>query len=91
VSAITVVHYPLFLNPSPYLATDKNHSNKQTHTHTDRVDSTRKELHNNKALRTIPMDLAEEVNGMYRLLDLVDESGSNGCGNEQFQDALPAG
>lgn len=30
--------------------------------------------------RTVPIDLAEKVNGMYRLLDVVSESGSNGHG-----------
>jgi len=35
------------------------------------------------------MDLAEEIKGMYRLLDLISESGSNGCGNQHFPDALP--
>ena len=30
------------------------------------------------------MDLAEMIKGMYRLLDLISESGSNGCGNETF-------
>jgi hypothetical protein len=29
---------------------------------------------------TVPMDLAEKIKGMYRLLDLISESGSNGCG-----------
>ena len=26
------------------------------------------------------IDLAEKIKGMYRLLDLIEESGSNGCG-----------
>jgi hypothetical protein len=26
------------------------------------------------------VDLADEVEGMYRLMDLISESGSNGCG-----------
>jgi len=34
---------------------------------------------NNKAHQPLPMDLAEDVKGMYRLLDLISESGSNGC------------
>jgi hypothetical protein len=37
-----------------------------------------------------PMDLAEKIKGMYRLLDLISESGSNGCGNEPFLDSLLA-
>jgi hypothetical protein len=36
----------------------------------------------------LPMDLAEKIKGMYRLLDLISESGSNGCGNEPFPDSL---
>jgi hypothetical protein len=35
-----------------------------------------------KAHQPLPMDLAEEIKGMYRLLDLISESGSNGCGND---------
>ena len=35
------------------------------------------------------MDLAEEIKGMYRLLDLISESGSNGCGNKHFPDMPP--
>jgi len=51
-------------------------------------DSVGKELHNNRVRRPLAMDLAEEIRGMYRLLGLVCESGSNGCGNEHSQDAL---
>jgi len=39
---------------------------------------------------TQPMDLADKIKGMYRLLDLISESGSNGCGNEPFLDSLLA-
>jgi hypothetical protein len=45
----------------------------------------------NKAPPPPSMDLAQEIKGMYRLLDLISESGSNGCGNEHFPDALPMG
>jgi hypothetical protein len=37
---------------------------------------------------TLPMDLAEKIKGMYRLLDLISESGSNGCGNYPFPVSL---
>ena len=37
---------------------------------------------------TLPMDLAEKIKGMYRQLDLISESGSNGCGNKPFPDLL---
>ena len=37
---------------------------------------------------TLPIDLAEKIKGMYRLLDLISESRSNGCGNEPFPDSL---
>ena len=46
------------------------------------MDSARKEGQNNKIPPPVPMDLAERIKGMYRLLDLISESGSNGCGNE---------
>ena len=36
------------------------------------------------------MDLAEKIKGMYRLLDLINESGSNGCGNKLFSNLLLA-
>jgi len=36
----------------------------------------------------LPIDLVEKIQGMYRLLDLISESGSNGCGNEPFPDLL---
>ena len=39
---------------------------------------------------TLSMDLAENIKGMYRLLDLISESGSNGCGNKLFLDLLLA-
>ena len=35
---------------------------------------------NNRVASPLSMDLAEEIKGMYRLLDLISESGSNGCG-----------
>lgn len=35
---------------------------------------------NDVDLEPIPVDLADEVEGMYRLMDLISESGSNGCG-----------
>ena len=38
----------------------------------------------------LSMDLAEEIKGMYRLLDVISEYGSNGCGNGPF-DTLPVG
>ena len=70
-------------------------SNAQTRTPTGPIrlealdsDSVGKEFHNNRVPRPLAMDLAEEIRGMYRLLDLVSESGSNGCGNEHSQDAL---
>ena len=49
------------------------------------VESVGEELHSNRDSWPLPMDLADKVKGMYRLLDLVSESGSNGCGNEHPQ------
>lgn len=43
----------------------------------------------NRAPPSLSLDLAKEIKGMYRLLDLINEAGSNGCGNEHFPDALP--
>jgi hypothetical protein len=70
--------------------TDEKPSNVQTHTHIGRVDSAGKVSHNNRVRVSRPLakDLAKEIKGMYRLLDLISESGSNGCGKEPSQDAL---
>jgi hypothetical protein len=38
------------------------------------------QYHQPPLTRVIPVDLAQKVNGMYRLLDVVSESGSNGHG-----------
>ncbi len=37
---------------------------------------------NDYELAPIPVDLADDVEGMYRLMDLISESGSNGYGKE---------
>ena len=47
-------------------------------------DTGRKNEQNNRVPRPLPLDLVEGINGMYRLLDLISESGSNGCGKELF-------
>jgi hypothetical protein len=52
--------------PSSYAKTDQY--NVQT------------QYHQAPSTRTIPVDLAGKVNGMYRLLDVFGESGSNGHG-----------
>ena len=36
----------------------------------------------------LSMDLAEEIKGLYRLLDVISEIGSNGCGNGHFRHAI---
>ena len=36
----------------------------------------------------LSMDLAEEIKGLYRLLDVISEYGSNGCGNKHIQHAI---
>jgi hypothetical protein len=86
-------HYcrSLFLS-SIFSGVDEKQSNTTIHTYPGHVDSDRhsagKVLFNDTASQLFTMDLAEEIRGMYRLLDLVSESGSNGCGNEHPQDAL---
>ena len=40
---------------------------------------------NDDDLAPIPGDLADEVEGMYRLMDLISESGSNGYGEDPFR------
>ena len=52
--------------PSSYAKTDQHNVQSQ--------------YHQPPSTRTIPVDLAGKVNGMYRLLDVVSESGSNGLG-----------
>lgn len=77
---------------SIFSGVDEKHSNATIHTHPSHVDPDRRSagkiLYNDTASQPLAMDLAEEIGGMYRLLDLVNESGSNGCGNEHPQDAL---
>jgi hypothetical protein len=40
---------------------------------------------NDVDLEPIPVDLADEVEGMYRLMDLISESGSHGYGKGPFK------
>ena len=58
------------------IGTDENASNS----HQNDSRTIRDPLH-------ISMDLAEEIKGLHRLLDLISEHGSNGCGNGHFRDA----
>ena len=77
---------------SNFSGVDEMHSNTKIHTHTGYVDldchSAGKVSYNDTVHQLLAMDLAEEIRGMYHLLDLVNESGSNGCGNEHSQDVL---
>ena len=43
----------------------------------------------NGNIQPLPLDLAMAVKGMYRLLDLINESGSNGYGKELAQIMVP--
>jgi hypothetical protein len=52
--------------PSSYTKTDQHNVQSQ--------------YHQPPSTRIIPVDLAGKVNGMYRLLDVVGESGNNGHG-----------
>ncbi len=40
------------------------------------------QVKNDDEVAPISQDLADEVDGMYRLMDLISESGSNGYGKE---------
>lgn len=42
------------------------------------LDASQIQDRNDDELAPIPVDLADEVEGMYRLMDLISESGSNG-------------
>jgi hypothetical protein len=50
--------------------------------HITHVDVAGKGLQNNRAPRPLPMDLAEEIKGMYRIMNLISKSGIHGNGNE---------
>ena len=50
-----------------------------SHAKTDQHDA-QFQYHQPPSTRAIPVDLAGKVNGMYRLLNVVGESGSNGHG-----------
>jgi hypothetical protein len=52
------------------------------------VDSAGKNVPNVEIPPPLSMGLVENIKGMYRLLDLISESGCNGCGNEPFWGAL---
>lgn len=77
---------------SIFSGVDEKHSNATMHTHPSHAypdhHSAGKVLYNDTASQLPAMDLAEDFRGMYRLSDLVNESGSNGCGNGHYQDAL---
>jgi hypothetical protein len=49
------------------------------------VDSAGTNVQNSEVPPPLVIDLAENIKGMYRLLDLISESGSNGCGTEPFE------
>ena len=48
-------------------------------------DSAEKIIQNSGAPPPLAMDLVENIKDMYRLLDLISESGSNGCGSDLFE------
>lgn len=49
------------------------------------VDAPQIQAENDVDVGPIPIDLADEVGGMYRLMDLISESGSHGYGKEPFK------
>lgn len=48
------------------------------------LDAPQVKAKNDVDLAPIPNDLADEIEGMYRLMDLISESGSHGYGKETF-------
>ena len=50
--------------------------------------ASRVQVNNGDELTQFPLDLADEVKGMYRLMDLISESGSNGYGGDPSGTAL---
>lgn len=49
------------------------------------LDAPQIQAENDVDVEPIPVDLADEVEGMYRLIDLISESGSHGYGKEPFK------
>lgn len=90
---IIVLSFIVFF-PSILGGVDEKTTNSKSSTRQDsdnQVDTSGKKGHNkmpDPPPLTLPMDLAENIKGMYRLLDLISESGSNGCGNMPFPDSL---
>ncbi|KAI9453845.1 hypothetical protein BJY52DRAFT_1225384 [Lactarius psammicola] len=72
--------------PDPDSGTrDANHKKGQSRGNgetTDKVRANRKTTEKNANTQPLLLDLAMAVKGMYRLLDLINESGSNGYGKE---------
>ena len=48
------------------------------------LDAPQIQAKNDVDVEPIPIDLADEVEGMYRLMDLISESGSHGYGKRPF-------
>ena len=48
------------------------------------LDAPQIQTKNDVDVEPIPNDLADEVEGMYRLMDLISESGSHGYGKRPF-------
>ncbi|KAH9991344.1 hypothetical protein BJV77DRAFT_1068323 [Russula vinacea] len=61
----------------PLIANGQSQTYRQDHG--GQVDSAGKNVQNSEVPPAPVIDLAENIKGMYRLLDLISESGSNGC------------
>jgi len=48
-------------------------------------------LHHHRLIPVTPLDPIEKVKGMYRLLDLIGESGSNGYSRRRLSVPNPSG
>ena len=90
---IIVLSFIVFF-PSILGGVNEKTSNSKSSTRQDsdsQMDSSGKKGHNkmpDPPPLTLPMDLAEKIKGMYHLLDLISEFGSNGCCNKPFPDSL---
>lgn len=69
----------------PYVAPSGSGSMQDSMQDVERLDAPQIQAKSDVDIESIPVDLADEVEGMYRLMDLISESGSHGYGKEPFK------